>query len=102
MNLNILLLGFKRKMTKSGTRIDNDEINRILFLREQLISTGYQPGEINYMIKNLSNGQNVHNLDTNMLKIVENSLEEQLSIAKQCIELTKENCRVKGIDLSRN
>ena len=88
MDLNILLPGFIRKMIKSVPSIDNDEINRISSLREQLVLTGYNPGEINYMIKNLSNGQNVHNLDANMLKMVVHSLEEQLSIAQKCIELT--------------
>ena len=77
------------RSTKSVLSTNNVEFNNILLLREQLILTGYNPGEIDYMINTWSNGESIHKLAQNVLKMIERSLEQQLSIARQSIELTR-------------
>jgi hypothetical protein len=75
--------GIVPKIFKKDTSVD--EIMRILVLKEKLIQVGYNPDEVNYMIKTFSKDIDIVQLNSKQLKKVEDQLTDQLSIAKQSI-----------------
>ncbi len=86
MDFNFIFPGNKRKNEEVHKDINKNEMRNISILKEQLIATGYNPGEVDYMIKTSSNGVDLTKLDSKQLKKIEEILKEQLSIARQCIE----------------
>ncbi|MEA4924834.1 MAG: hypothetical protein VB084_05920 [Syntrophomonadaceae bacterium] len=66
------------------------KLNNINVLKETLITVGYNPGEVDFMIKSSSNGKKLPKLDDKELHELEASLEAQLRMARQCLELVRE------------
>ena len=87
MDFNFLLYKLtNNKYLKSFQDTSLDELKGIIAMREQLIMIGYNPDEVNYMISTFSDGRDLAKLDAKQLRVIEARLEEQLSIAKQCID----------------
>ncbi|MEA1959934.1 MAG: hypothetical protein U9N81_01360 [Bacillota bacterium] len=89
MNMHFPFAGLKKRQMKSVSNAEKKKVERILHLREQLIFTGYNPGEVDYMIDMISTDQSIYQMESAMIKTVEETLEKQLSIARQCIEFTR-------------
>lgn len=88
MDFSFILPGVKRK-GEALKETNNIEIKNIGILREQLIATGYNPGEVDFMIKTACNNVDLTELDSKQLKDLEAVLQEQLTFARQCIEMMK-------------
>lgn|GEM_PF-1781267 len=65
------------------------EFNNIYELKKKLIATGYNPCEVDFMIKSPNQGKKLSKLDPIQLQELEAILEAQLHIAIQCLELVK-------------
>ena len=72
----------KRKFTTK-------EVNSVINLKEQLTMIGYNPSEVDYMIKTYSNGCDIFKLDFETLRTIEDALKNQLCTARECIEFTR-------------
>jgi len=89
LDFSFILPGIRRKSGDVLKDIKRNEIRNISILKEQLIATGYNPGEVDYMIRTTVNNVNINKLDSKQLKEIQATLEEQLSIARQCIEFIR-------------
>lgn len=58
----------------------------ILALKEQLINIGYNPGEVEYLVKKFGQSKGLSELDISELNELKKALQAQLDIAKKCIE----------------
>ncbi len=89
MNFSFIWPKITKKFEQAFIDTSIEEVKNILLLKEQLIAIGYNPGEVNYMIINFSNGIDIAKANSKQLRDIEKQLEEQLSIAKQCIDFVK-------------
>ena len=89
MDFSCILPRFIRESVDVFRDTSVEEIKSILVLKEELITIGYNPDEVNYMISTFSDGIDVAKLNSRELKKVEERLKEQLSIARQCIEFVR-------------
>jgi len=87
--INRVFLGFINKYRRKSKDTSSEELNNIMALKEQLIEIGYNSDEVKYMITTLSNGIDISKLDSKQLKVIEERLTEQLSIARQCIDFIR-------------
>lgn len=90
MDFSYMVPGIKRKTGQVLKDIKKKELDNIYMLRDKLVAIGYNPGEVDYMIKTSSNGIKITKLDSQELQRLEAILQTQLSIAIQCIELVRE------------
>lgn len=90
----VFLLDFSFILPGSRSKKRNEsnlkELNNIYILREKLTAIGYNPGEVDFMIKSSSNGKKLAKLDSRQLQRIEETLEAQLSVARQCLEFVRE------------
>ena len=62
-------------------------IQSIMNIRQKLIKIGYNADEVDYMIAAQSKNANLARLDRQRLKEIETAMEDQLKIARQCLEV---------------
>jgi len=65
---------------------EEEEIKRIGSIKKHLVRLGYNPLEVNWMIITLCENRKLKELDLEEIKKVREALEEQLQMAKKCIE----------------
>lgn len=69
----------------------NDEIRQelenITALKENLVKIGYNPGEVDYLVKKFTKGNKIEKLDIEKLYEIKKALQDQLDIAKKCFDL---------------
>lgn len=94
MDLSFDITGTVReKSNMESKELKRREINNILSLKKQLVAIGYNPCEVDYMIKTSSSGIKINKLDSEQLKKIGSVLGEQLDIARQCIDLVGDSRR---------
>lgn len=64
-------------------------VKHLLELKHELVKAGYNPQEVDYMVKIQSGNKNLKELTDSELKVVITALEGQLSIARKAIELIR-------------
>ena len=67
------------------------ELERIEKLRDELVKLGYVPGEVDYLIRAISNGKKLSTLDAKKLKRVEEALKYQIGMVSECLRVVKGN-----------
>jgi len=87
LDFSFILPGSIRKNRQLFRETNKKELNEILMLKGKLITIGYNPCEVDYMIKTFSNGVKITKLDSIRLQQIQAKLEAQLSIARQCIDI---------------
>ena len=85
MDFSFIIPKLTRKYRQTFMDTSIEGLKKIVALKEQLIAIGYNLGEVNYMISTFSKGMDIAKIDSKQLRKVEDQLEAQLSIAKQCI-----------------
>jgi len=58
----------------------------ILALKEKLINIGYNPGEVEYLVKRFGQNKSLNELGGSELNEIKKALQAQLDLAKKCIE----------------
>jgi len=75
----------------TGKRTNEVGTRRIRTLQKQLVELGYNPEEVGYMVQQLCNNRKLEQLTAEEIVRVGEALNEQLSIARQCIDLVLNN-----------
>lgn len=82
-------MSFKRTLTRADQNTADEVLKvkeSIMVLKNQLIKIGYNPGEVDYMVKKFGHGKSLNELDMPDLLEIRKTLQTQLEIAKKCLE----------------
>ncbi len=91
MVIDFILAKFTRKYRETFMDTSLDRLKIILALKEELITIGYNPGEVNYMINTFCNGVDIVKMDSKQLRKIEEQLQAQIAIAKQCLDFINDS-----------
>lgn len=81
MAFEFILPGAARKNSDDSLIIKKSILN----LKNQLISIGYNPGEVDYLVKKFGNSKGLNELGPEELQELKKALQAQLDIARKCI-----------------
>lgn len=73
--------------SRSIKQTDTGIINQLMELRRQLIATGYNATEVDYLISSVAGTANFQQMDTATHQKVQQFMENQLTIARGCLQL---------------
>jgi len=86
------VVSFRNFNFKGVFRKANDmkiERENIIDLRQQLVNTGFNPSEVDYLINVNADGKKVSQLDNKTINQIEDALKNQLRIAQKCLKFTQ-------------
>lgn len=70
----------------SDAQLKGKLLESIVDIKDELVKTGYNPDEVDYMIMTHCGGRELSRLDARQLEAILAALGGQLQIAKKCIE----------------
>jgi len=82
LSFEFILAGAARKISDENHRAKESILN----LKNQLINIGYNPGEVDYLVKKFGHSKSLSELEPSELQELKKALQEQLDIARKCID----------------
>jgi len=73
-------------VTRNNSDSEHKTKESILALKEKLINIGYNPGEVEYLVKRFGQNKSLNELGGSELNEIKKALQAQLDLAQKCIE----------------